>query len=410
MTNNNNEGKIPNVPQQGFSSFRTDLFGRIKTSEPYTVFDSSHRYKESGDFSKETSGTATVSHLTNESSLSLAIGSASGDKVTLESFKTFPYQPGKSLQVMQTFVMAPPKANLRQRVGYFSRQNGIYLEQDGTSVYLVKRSYISGEVVNTRVAQSDWNIDQLNGDGPSDIVLDLSKAQIFWTEYEWLGVGSVRCGFAIDGYFIPVHAFHHANKTTSVYITTASLPLRYEVENTGATSSSSTMKQICATVISNGGYTRKTEHWTASRSTQVGVAGDFYPIVSIRLASARTDSVIVPNAISILGRSSGDYEYALIKNATLTGGTWVPHTESTGNVEYNITQTVLTGGTIVEQGFFSSSNQSIGSVSLGDIFRWDIQLGRTNATTPTSDTLTLAVRSLGGTQNVVGSISWLDIV
>jgi hypothetical protein len=47
---------------------------------------------------------------------------------------------------------------------------------------------------------------------------------------------------------------------------------------------------------------------------------------------------------------------------------------------------------------------------LGDIFRWDIQLGRTNATTPTSDTLTLAVRSLGGTQNVVGSISWLDIV
>lgn len=410
MSNTNAQGKVPNVAQHGFASFRTDLFGRIKTSDPQTVFDSSHRYKRALDFGQETSGTATITHLPNESSLSLAIGNASGDKITLESYRVFPYQPGKSLQVMQTFVMAPAKANLRQRVGYFSRQNGIYLEQDGTSVYLVKRSYISGEVVNTRVAQSDWNIDQLNGDGPSDIVLDLSKAQIFWTEYEWLGVGSVRCGFAIDGYFVPVHAFHHANKITSVYMTTASLPIRYEIENTAATSGASTMKQICATVISNGGYTRKTENWTASRATQVGVAGDYYPIVSIRLASGRTDSVIVPCAVSILGRSAGDYEYALIRNATLTGNTWATHTDSTGNVQYNISETALTGGTIVQQGFFSSSNQATATISLGELFRWDLQLGRTNADTPVSDTLTLAVRSLGGTQNVVGSLSWFDLV
>lgn len=410
MANTNGQGKVRNVSEHGYSSFRTDLFGRIKTSDPYTLFDSSHRYKKSGDFGEEVSGSGEITHLVNESSLSLNVGTASGDKATLESYKVFPYQPGKSLQVMQTFVFSPAKANLRQRVGYFSRQNGIFLEQDGSNIYLVKRSYATGEVVETRVSQSDWNVDPLNGEGPSDYTLDLSKAQIFWTEYEWLGVGSVRCGFAIDGYFIPVHAFHHANTTTSVYITTASLPLRYEIENTGAVASASSMKQICATVLSNGGYTRKTEDWTATRSTQVGVSSDFYPIVSIRMASGRTDSVILPEAISILGRSAGDYEFGLFRNSTITGGSWVAHAPSGSNVEYNVSATAMSDGVLVNQGFFSSSNQSIGSISLGDVARWDLQLGRTNSTTPVSDTITLAVRSLGGSQNVVGSLSWFDLL
>ena len=410
MANTNAQGKIPNVAQHGFASFRTDLFGRIKTSDPYTLFDSSHRYKRSADFSDEVAGSGTVTLLANESSLSLNVGTASGDKATMESFRVFPYQPGKSLQVMQTFVFASPKTNLRQRVGYFSRQNGIFLEQDGTNIYLVKRSYATGQVVETRVAQSAWNIDQLNGDGPSDYTLDLTKAQIFWTEYEWLGVGSVRCGFAIDGYFIPVHAFHHANAVTSVYMTTASLPVRYEIENTGETASASSMKQICVTVLSNGGYTRRTENWTAARSTQVGVASDFYPIASIRMASGRTDSVIIPESISLLGRSAGDYEYGLFRNSTITGGSWVAHTPSGSNVEYNIDATAMTDGTLVHQGFFASSNQSTAAISLGDVARWDLQLGRTNASTPVSDTFTLAVRSLGGTQNVVGSLAWFDLL
>ncbi len=411
MANTNAQGKIPNVAQHGFGSFRTDLFGRIKVSEGFTIFDSSHRYKKSGDFSEELVGTASVTLLPNESSVLLNVGTASGDKVTMESYKVFPYQPGKSLQIMQTFVFAPPKTNLRQRAGYFTRQNGIFLEQDGTNVYLVKRSYVTGELRETRVAQADWNIDQLNGDGPSDYRLDLTKAQIFWTEYEWLGAGSIRIGFAIDGYFIPVHQFNHANYIDAVYLTTASLPVRYEIENTGATSSSSYMKQICVSVISNGGYQRHTESWSAARTSTVNVSSDFYPLVSIRMATGRTDSVIIPAALSILPIAQGNYEWSLIRNATITGGTWSAHTASTGNVEYNISATSMTGGIQVLQGFISSSNQTNTAVNLGDgIQRWDLQLGRTNADTPVSDTLTLAIKSLGGTQSAVGSLSWSDLL
>jgi hypothetical protein len=411
MANTNAQGKIPNVAQHGFGSFRTDLFGRIKVSDGYTIFDSSHRYKKSGDFSEELVGTASVTLLPNESSVSLNVGTASGDKVTMESYRVFPYQPGKSLQILQTFVFAPPKTNLRQRAGYFTRQNGVFLEQDGTNVYLVKRSYATGELRETRVAQSNWNIDQLNGDGPSDYTLDLTKAQIFWTEYEWLGAGSVRIGFAIDGYFIPVHQFNHANYIDSVYLTTASLPVRYEIENTGATSSSSYMKQICVSVISNGGYQRHTESWSASRTSTVNVSSNFYPLVSIRMATNRTDSVIIPASLSVLPIAQGNYEWALIHNATVTDGTWTAHSPSGGNVEYNNSATAMTGGIAVLEGLISSSNQANTALSLGDgIQRWDLQLGRTNAVTPVSDSLTLAIRSLGGTQSAIGSISWSDLL
>ena len=66
MANTNGQGNVPNVSQHGFSSFRTDLFGRIKTSEPYTLFDSSHRYKRNDDFSEEVAGVGSVTYLVNE--------------------------------------------------------------------------------------------------------------------------------------------------------------------------------------------------------------------------------------------------------------------------------------------------------------------------------------------------------
>ena len=393
------------------NAFRTDMFGRTKVSEPFTIFDSQHRYKPSGDYSDITAGTATVTYDANKSMESLNVGTASGSKVERESKRVFPYQPGKSLQVFQTFCFAPAKTNLRQRAGYYSRTNGYYLELDGAQLSFVRRSFVTGQLVETRVLQSEWNVDKLDGTGPSDVLLDISKAQILFSEYEWLGAGSVRLGFAIDGQFIIAHQFNHANYVESPYITTASLPVRYEIENTGTTASASSLGQICTTVISNGGYSRRTENWSAARSTTTSVSSSYFPLVSIRLASGREDSVILPTAATILPIAQGNYQWAIIRNAEITGGTWVPHTPSTENVEYNITATAMTGGVEVAQGFINSSNQGSSTLNIGDGFqRFDLQLGRTNAATPVSDTITLALRSLGGNQSGIGSLSWVDLL
>jgi hypothetical protein len=403
-------GKVPNVKAVSQNGFTLDMFGRLKVGEGFSLFDSQHRYKDNGLYSDETSGTASATFLPNESTVRLSVGTTSGDRITRESRRVFPYQPGKSLQIMQTFVLNPAKANLRQRVGYFSRENGIYLEQDGLDTYLVVRSFASGEVVNTRVAQEDWNVERLLGDGKTDHTLDLSKAQIMFIEVEWLGVGSARVGFMFNGVPIVVHRFDHANIVEGVYMTTACLPVRYEIENTGATASVSNMKQICTSVISNGGFFKALNARTATRSTTT-VSNVFYPLIAVRLAAGRTDAIIIPGEVVIYPTTDDDFDYALIRNpGALTGGTWV--TDSvTDSVQYNISATAMTGGQVMLEGFFGATNQSADPVSQGDIRNFGFQLGRTNAETPVSDVVVLAVKTTpSGNGNVKSQLGWYDLI
>lgn len=400
---------IPQYSASTSASFGFDLFGRTKVSEPYTLFDSSHRYKLNGDYSYVTANGASVSFDTNQSTVLLNVTTESGSLVSKESVRVFPYQPGKALQVLQTFCMAPAQTNLRQRVGYFSRQNGFYLQQSGTAISIVKRSYISGSVVETSIPKAQWNIDKFDGTGPSRVVLDLTKAQILFSEYEWLGVGSVKVGFAIGGQFFTAHQFDHANILDSVYMTTASLPLRYEIENLGTTSIASTMKQICATVISNGGYNRSTELWSAPRAALLqNVGTTFMPISAIRMATGRMDSVIKVMDGNIATTTNNLFEFAIVKNPTVTGGSWVTH--STGNVEYNVTATGMSGGTIIRQAFMSGSNQANAQGEINIIDGWDAQLGRTNADSPVSDVFVLAARTVTGTGDIIGALHWNDLL
>lgn len=388
------------------------MFGRTKTSEGVTIFDSAHRYKDSGDYSDTTSNGATVTFDANQSCALLNVSTTSGSEVTRESFRCFPYQPGKSLQIFQSFVMAPTKTNLLQRVGYFSRTNGHYLEQDSNQIYIVERSYSTGTLVEHRIPQSEWNVDKLDGSGPSDVVLDLSKAQIIFFEYEWLGVGSVRVGFAIDGYFVTAHQFNHANRLAYTYSTTASLPLRFEIKNTGTTASPSAFHQICSSVISNGGYNHEEAGtWTAWRDQDALVGLDRYPLVAIRMKAGRTDSVIIPTSVSLSTDTAGNGGWALVKNPTsITGGTWITDPYS-GNIEYNVTATAMSqDGVPVRREFFSASNQSTAAQGITTLGTWDLQLGRTNANTPVSDVYVLSFRTMTGTMRMRALLGWHDLL
>lgn len=393
------------------SGLNADLFGRTKVASSKTLFDASHVYQDNGEFADDISGTgASVSYLANQSTASLNVGTVSGSRVYRESKKVFTYQPGKSLQVLQTFVFNQPKLNLRQRAGYFSEQNGFYLEQEGTDIFLVKRSYISGGVINTRIPQSEWNRDKLDGTGPSALKLDLSKAQILYSEYEWLGVGSVVMGFVLDGNFVVAHQFNHANNISSVYITSATLPVRYEIENLDATTSSSSLKQICVSVISNGGYERKSIQSIVRKTSSVAatVVGTIYPLVTIRLASDRLNAVILPSEYHLQPTSSGQYEYYMIKNGTLTNSSF--NTTDFPNVDYDTSATAISGGTLIEHGYFDQTAQASAPVGVESDYNFAYQLGR-NSFTSTSDTITLAFSTLtsGGSPSALGSLAFYDL-
>ena len=171
-----------------------DAFGRTRVSNPLTLFDSSHRYRDNNLWESLIVGTgSTVGFVTAQGLINIGIGTTAGSSVIRETTKVFSYQPGKSLLVLNTFVMNSPKENLRQRVGYYGADNGIYLEVAGigsTSVSFVERSLSTG--TETVVPQTEWNIDKLDGTGISGLTLDISKAQILWMDIEWLGLGTVR--------------------------------------------------------------------------------------------------------------------------------------------------------------------------------------------------------------------------
>jgi hypothetical protein len=398
-----------NVIISGFSGATSDAFGRLRVSEPYTLFDTNNRYYDHNQFSTATSGTANVVYVANQSSFQLNVGTSNGDSVIRETMKVFPYQPGKSQLTLLTFCMNTPKTNLRQRVGLFGANDGVFFENDGTFNYMVIRSGSTG--VEERVRQDAWNGDRLTGAGgannPSGITLYPDRAQIYYADVEWLGVGTVRVGFIINGVYITCHSFNHANQpgNTKVYMTTATLPIRYEITNTGGTTGASQMTQICCTVISEGGYNSFGTTQTAGTGTttkRLATAGTYYPIVSIRLAPTRLDSIVFPRQIDVLSPSVNYYRWTLLQNATLTGATFAG-TSPTGTVQYDLAATAISGGIEIQTGYASA--RELTQLSAVDFFQF--QLGRTLA--GVSDVVTLALAATSPNADVLAELGWQEL-
>ncbi len=402
----------------GFKGNAVDAFNRLKVSQPFTVFESQHRFQVNDKWNYVGVTGGTYSYNITESTVSLVVGTTSGSKIYSETKRVFPYQPGKSLLVVTTFAMNQPKAGLRQRVGYFgitggftgaTPYNGVYLQQDGLTLSICLASGSLG--TTTVVNQADWNGDKFNGTGDSGRTLDVTKGNIFWQDIEWLGVGDVRTGFFVDGKPIIAHTFHNDNVYPTTYMTTACLPIRYEIENTAGQTGSSTMRQICSSVMSEAGFEGFSRRYNitknGSNATSLNTQDTEYPMVALRLNSNRLDSIIVPSNLSVVlepgtNNKPVTVQYKILLNPTLTGNTWTTHYN--GNVDYNITATGITGGAEIIGGYISSS----GSLDISNINDFNFQLGRTQL--GVSDVFALTLTPTENNSNVYCDISWFEII
>jgi len=232
-----------------------DAFSRLRVSDPVTIFDSNFQYNLAPlIYQQVVAGAGTVAHSPNNSSAVLSVTGTGGDSAILQSKAYHRYIPGKSQLVILTTVLGAAAANVRKRVGYFDNNDGIFLEQNGTTdVAFTLRTSTSGAPSDAnRVTQTNWNIDPLNGTGRSGLILDLSKAQIVVFEFQWLGMGRARVGFDINGRIYMVHQFLNANNLSTVYMRTANLPTRWSISESGGVGVG-TMLATCASVQSEGG-------------------------------------------------------------------------------------------------------------------------------------------------------------
>lgn len=391
-----------------FAPTQSDAFGRLRVSNPQTLFDSQARYFDHEQFVSSITGGASATYNANSSTFALAV-TGSGSSIIRETIKTFIYQPGKSLLVLNTFAMNTPTAGLTQRVGYYNTNNGIFFEAAGETLNMVIRSSSSGALVETRIPQNLWNGDKLNGSGLSGITLNPALTQIFWTDIEWLGVGSVRTGFVINGQYIVCHTFNHANQAgnTTTYMTTATLPIRYEMSSTGP---AGTMNQICSSVISEGGYSLSGSpsgigHNLGTPVRLSNTSSVFTPLIAIRLKSTNSDAVVLPINFTIVPEDQALVKYQIYRKAVTSGGSWA--NVSNSSVQYNLAPTSIVSGSPASVGFLISNNQSINTPQ-DEGFSFEQQLTR-DPFTPTMYEYVITAATTGTNIDVYCSVDWQEV-
>lgn len=394
----------------GAPNARYDAFGRYRISSPYTLFDSKLIHN-SGPLSwddQETSGSGTSSsHSTDRSSVTIGVGANTAGTRVRQTFTRFNYQPGKSQQIMCTFVMGVTSSGVTKRVGYFNGTDGLFLQHaDGVAGFGV-RSSTSGSPVDSVTAQASWNIDAMDGAGPSGVTLDFDKAQILFIDFEWLGVGRVRFGFVVDGIIYYCHQELNANNLDVVYMSTPNLPVRYEISNDG-TGPADTLEQICSTVSSEGGF--DIQGITRAASTEgthldADTANTLYALIGIRLNPAHLGGDIRVEEISIISETNDDFEWQLRLNPTVAGSgasafTYNPITNSCIDSALGITANTVSGGTLLTAGFAKNDSAVVETTP---IIR---RIGHAIDGTP--DELVLCVRPLSNLADYQGAITWVE--
>ncbi len=380
-----------------------DAFGRLRVSTPFTIFDSKQLYDGLPEFWDETitnaSGNATSIHNIVNAATDMYV--EAGDSIVRQTFQRFNYQPGKSQLVMFTVNLGGTLEGVTARVGYFDENNGVFFMVKDGDLHIGQRK----DGVDTTVARPDWNIDRFDGTDGSGIDLQPDQAQILIMDMEWLGTGTVRYGFVLDGVVRYVHATNNANTTDSVYISTPNNPLRYEVSTTNA---SATLQHICSMVASEGGVDPNgLFHYSdMDNPTNANSITEWYALKGIRLKANELGRVIDPTKISLLATTNDNLQWGLFWNPTVDGTfTYsVDHCVeiATGDVAGNPSVNTLSDlGQRIDGGYMLARGEV--HIDLNNKRRLGASIGGTR------DQIVLAVQPFTTNLDVLGGIGWREI-
>lgn len=394
-----------------------DAFGRIRVSNPASLFTSQAQYNvDPLMFENGATGTGVApSHDANTRMVKLSCTAGTGTCYR-QAFQYTPYQPKKSHDVAVTGVFGAPVAGAVVDFGYFDAANGIIYRQNGTDgVQWVLRSSTSGSPVERAIDQDDWNIDRLDGRGPSKITLDTTKCFILVFNLQFLAMGRVRVGFDIDGKLIDVHEFLNANVLTEPYMQTATLPINALIT---ATNTASTVEAYfkCSAISSEGGFEDdQGPSFGTPNATITAASGARTHLISLRSRTTYNSITnridIIPKGFSLLVTGSNPVFWELCVGAAFSADpTWADVNTTYSSAQYGHTGTFsnLTNGIVIGCGHVPATNQSKGAVNPKLTRFYPITLNRAGAVRALG-TLSLLVTGLGGTSACNASFEYDEI-
>jgi len=342
----------------------------------------------------------------------MTVGPNVGDKVYRQTKRVQRYIPGRQGEVSMTMIFGTPTTGIRRRFGLFDDLNGFFFEDSGDGTYrcTLRRNSALGVVDEESFARDDWNVDKLDGTGPSGFTADPNNIQHMSIEYEWYGAGMVEWNFIIDNNKYPIHRIYHANRVPNTWAAKAALPVRIEIENIGGTAGTHTFYQGSHSFATEGTTTllgRQKSISTPITGKSTDGSNTFIPMVAIRLKSTALDSVVIPDEFSAATLDNTNIFVRAIELPTVTGGTWVSFSDDSA-VEYNITATGYSGGNVLSTTFVNGTNQ-------GTAFTFPersiTQLLRNTTTTlgDTSGIFLIAIASVGANKEGFASLGWIEV-
>jgi hypothetical protein len=400
-----------------------DAFGRNRMSEPYTLGDYKHVYGLDPNFLDFSVNGGSSTFQSNKACARLATTSNSSSRLVHQTKMYHHYMPGKSQLIMSSFCFYAATPNVLKRTGYYDDSNGIFFEQGANGVLaMVVRSSVTGSPEEERITQSNWNTDKCNGTGPSGFNIDITKTQLWWCDFQWLGVGRVRVGFVHDGKLIICHNFYHSNHISTVYLSNPNLPVRCEIANVGTTSGAF-MDQICSTVISEGGYVESGIDYSFQSPTLRSLAaGATLPVLAIRLKNtfntyANRLTVRAGNLSVFTTASSVSWKLVKLSGVSaMNTGAWSDVNTGVSGVEYNVTATGTPTGEVIDGGFIAANTQSGNRNSSGSLTPNLPSASKKNFITQNygstdSEIYVVVVKNIGADTTTVGaSMQWREIL
>ncbi len=255
---------------------------------------------------------------------------------------------------------ALPTGNQVVRWGLFDEENGVFFGVDGTSSFVAIRR--AG--VDTVIPQASWNVDPLDGTGPSGATLDLSKGNIFQIDFTWYGYGVIEFRVVIPDpttlaqEVITVNRYAPSGETS---LADPNLPLRAEINNDGTASALQVFvggRQYSIIGNYNPTFRITSERRTITTTTTLTPVISFQRKTEFPAGSGRPNSVSVTlEGIDLV--TTDDIYYQVLLGGTLNGSfvnfptatTNIPNSETALLV--NTTSTTLTGGQVLLQGLSS---------------------------------------------------------
>lgn len=306
-----------------------------------------------------------VTHFPSARSYRLNIGSGANDTITRQTLRVFPYFAG-NVQSLSFGLLWSLQNNANVEVGYGDDNNGLFFliqrTEEINSISLIKRSNASGTLVTDTIPQASWNIDKLNGLGPSGITLDLTKGQMFVIDWTWYGFGSITWSVRINGKNHPVHRLTGGNNLTAPLLGEPNQALRYKIYNTSLTTGNSFV-QVSGIDLRSAGVD-VSQRSSFARSTP-------FPVTTKTIGN-NTTAVLVSlrPKISWKGRDNRGLirltklwisctqngTYALIYNPVLTGANWIDVNTNYSFCDYDTSATSFTGGIVIYSGGVSAAS------------------------------------------------------